>query len=207
MKTLLLLSAVVTAMMVMPLAATAVPPNPTFGTAVVDGQYGEWNLVNDFFSNMYRAGDSTKAMESKLYLRYDCITNTMYVLVLCEPGVPGYIDPTAATGWIAIDRVNNKVVNENSGNNGVPPDFAWIGRGYDGNPQHVQGYEASFHILPGTYEIIAHINVWDDALGTFVAVQTSATPGFPKSGPDLVILDMPSAVQPISLGALKAMYR
>lgn len=207
MKRLLSLWAVVFAVMVMPLAALALPPNPAFGTAVVDGQYGEWNLANDFFSNMYRAGDSTKALESKLYLRYDCVTNTMYALVLCEPGVPGYIDLTATTGWIAIDRQNNKVVNENSSDDGIPPDFAWIDRGYDGNPQHMRGYEASFLILPGTYEIIAHIDVWDDGEGAPVAVQTSATPGFPKSGPDLVILDAPSAVLPTSLGALKAMYR
>jgi hypothetical protein len=207
MRTLLLLSAVAAAMMVMPLAATAVPPNPTLGTAVVDGQYGEWNIPSDFFSNMYRAGDSTKALESKLYLRYDCVTNTMYALVLCEPGVPGYIDSTAATAWIAINRQNNKVVSETSGDNNIPPDFAWIGRGYDGNPQHVRGYEASFLISPGTYEIIAHIDVWDDGMGMPAAVQTSATPGFPKSGPDLIILDAPSAVLPTSLGALKAMYR
>ncbi len=74
MKRSLLLSAVVVATMVIPLAASAVPPNPTFGTAVVDGQYGEWNIANEFFSNMYRAGDSTKAVVAKVQLRLQSLS-------------------------------------------------------------------------------------------------------------------------------------
>src|SRR5262249_53948116 len=64
-----------------PAAATAmaVPPAPTYGTANVDGNTGEWDLVNDFFSLMYRAGDPSKPVESRAYLRYDCSTQTMYV--------------------------------------------------------------------------------------------------------------------------------
>ena len=64
--------------------ASAAPPVPTFGTAVVDGNIDEWDLINDFFANMHRAGDPDKVVESKLYLRYDCATNTMYALVLTE---------------------------------------------------------------------------------------------------------------------------
>jgi len=192
------------AVVLVPLGVLATPPYPTLGTAVVNGFYNEWNLTNDFFSCMYRAGDPTKPLESTLYLRYNCVTNTVYALVLCEPDVPGYIDSTATTAWIAIDAQNNKVVNELAGTDGVPPDFAWIGRGYDGNYWHAQGYEASFYLVPGTYEIIAHINVWD---GEPVAVQTSATPGFPKNGPDLIILDAPSATESMSWGAIKALYR
>jgi hypothetical protein len=192
------------AVVVLPLTVLAAPPYPSLGTAVVNGLYNEWSLSNDFFSNMYRAGDATKPLESTLYLRYNCVTNTLYALVLCTPGVPGYIDSTATTAWIAIDAQNNKVVNELAGNDGVPPDFEWIGRGYDGNYWHAQGYEASFHLVPGAYEIIAHINVWD---GVPVAVQTSATPGFPKEGPDLIILDAPSAAETMSWGAIKALYR
>jgi hypothetical protein len=204
MRSLLKMAALLALVVLMPAVAPATPPQPTFGTAVVDGQYAEWNLVNDFFSNMYRAGQEDKPLESMLYLRYDCQTNTVYALVLCKPDVPGYIDSTATTAWIAIDAINHKVVNENAGNDGIPPDFAWIGRGYDGDYWHVQGYEASFQLLPGTYAIICHIDVWD---GVPVAVQTSATPGLPHTGPDLVIPDMPSGVQPTTFGAIKALYR
>ncbi|MFZ1948278.1 MAG: hypothetical protein WAW06_12080 [bacterium] len=182
-----------------PLAATAASPEPSSGVAVVDGSYSEWNLTTDFFADMYRAGDTTKVVESKLYLRYDCVNNTLYALVLEVPGVIGYIDLTAVTSWIAVDGISRKVVNEVSGNDGIPPDFAWIDRGYDGNLQHVRGYEASFTLVPGSYEIIAHTDVWD------TKSQTSATSGFPKRG--LVILTQPSAVEPSTFGLIKALYR
>lgn len=188
-------------MMLLASAASAAPPLPSVGTAVVDGKYGEWNLKADFFADMYRAGDPNKALESKLYLRYDCVTNTIYALVLCEPGVVGYIDSTATTAWIAIGSHSIKVVNETSGSDGIPPDFAWIDRGFDGDPWHVLGYEASFSMMPGSYMIIAHIGIWD------ISSQTSASMGFPDTGPELIILDLPSAVQPVTLGGLKARYR
>jgi hypothetical protein len=189
------------AVMILASTASATPPIPALGTAVVDGEYGEWNLTHDFFADMYRAGNPNKPLESKLYLRYDCSTNTLYALVLCEPGVVGCIDSTATTAWIAIGDQTNKVVNEISDIDGIPPDFAWIDRGFDGNPWHVHGYEASFTMMPGIYIIIAHVDIWD------ISSQTSATMGFPGSGPELVILDLPSAVQPATLGGLKALYR
>src|SRR5262245_17868814 len=181
--------------------ATAAPPNPTYGTANVDGNSGEWNLVNDFFTLMYRAGDPNKPVESKAYLRYDCATHTMYALVLMEPNSVGYIDPNAQTAWIAINSQNNKVVTENSGDDGVPPDFQWVGQGYDGNPQHVRGYEASFPLAPGSYDIIFHVDVIDAS-----GAQTSASPGFPQEGPPVVISCLTGA-QSTTWGALKSIYR
>ena len=181
--------------------ASATPPNPTYGTANVDGNSGEWNLVNDFFSLMYRAGNPNKPVESKAYLRYDCATHTMYVLVLMEPNSVGYIDPNNQTAWVAIDQQNNKVVTENSGDDGVPPDFEWVGQGYDGNPQHVRGYEASFPLASGSYEIIFHVDVIDAS-----GAQTSASPGFPGHGPALTVGCSTGAASP-TWGALKAIYR
>jgi len=162
--------------------AGATPPTPSSGTAVVDGNPGEWNLVADFFTNMYRAGNPTKPIESKAYLRYDCLTHTMFVLVLTVPNVPAYIDSDAVTAWVAIDNQSNKVVNEISGNDGIPADFEWIGRNYDGNNQHALGYEASFPLAEGSYNIITHIDVEDGG-----GAQTSASPGFPGTGPPLII--------------------
>jgi hypothetical protein len=167
----------------------------------VDGNSGEWNLVNDFFSLMYRAGNPTKPVESKAYLRYNCGTGTMYVLVLMEPNSIGYIDPFAQTAWVAINAQNNKVVTENSGDDGIPPDFQWIGQGYDGDPQHVRGYEASFQIGPGSYNIIFHVDVIDPS-----GAQTSASPGFPGTGPPLVI-DCTTDSHRSTWGTLKKLYR
>jgi hypothetical protein len=182
-------------------AALAAPPTPTYGTANMDGNSGEWNLVQDFFSLMYRAGNPTKPVESRAYLRYNCTTQTMYVLVLMEPNSIGYIDPNAQTAWVAINAQNNKVVTENSGDDGIPPDFQWIGQGYDGNPQHVRGYEASFPLAPGSYNIIFHVDVIDPS-----GAQTSASPGFPGTGPALTI-DCTTGANGTSWGSLKLIYR
>jgi hypothetical protein len=142
----------------------AAPPNPSIGTAVVDGNPSEWNLTADFFADMYRAGDDGKVVESKLYLRYNPPTQTLYVLVLTEAGVPGL--KLADDAWVAIDGISNKVVNGNSGNDGTPPDFAWV------NPSNgnVDGFEASFSLAIGEYELIVHIQVYDDG-----EAQTSKT--------------------------------
>ena len=65
------------------------PPLPEPGMATIDGDYSEWNLTDDFFADMREAGkyDGTKELLSKAYLRYDCNTFTLYVLVLVEDGV------------------------------------------------------------------------------------------------------------------------
>lgn len=185
------------------LPVCAAPPEVSLGYAVVDGSYtADWDLTADYFANMYRAGDPAKQLESKLYLKYDCPSATMYVLVLDEPDVVGYIVPAATTSWIAIDSHTNKVVNELTGSDGTPPDFAWIGRGYDGDPSHVRGYEASFPLLGGaTYTLIAHTEVFD-ATG-----QTSATIGFPKDGVLVVPNCTITAARTTTWGAMKALYR
>ena len=159
----------------------AIPPQPTYGTADVDGNIGEWDLTNDFFANMYRAGDPTKKLESKAYLRYDCDTHTMYVLVLTEEGVPALAAGWESSAWAAIDTISNKVYTGNSGDDGIPPDFEWVGLSGDGLT--ADGYEASFALDPGTYTLIVHVEVFDDADS-----QTSATVGFPKDGVALEIV-------------------
>jgi len=184
----------------LPVVAMSTVGQISRGTAVVDGQYGEWDLARDFFTDMYRAGEPTKPLESRCYLRYDCVTNTMYVLVLVEPGVIGSIEPQEATSWVAVDDNSDKVVNEHANQDGIPPDFAWIGRAYDGDPQHVRGYEASFVMLPGTYILLVHMNVWDEE------IQTSATIGSPKVGIPIEIPSLPSAAEPVTFGGLKALY-
>ncbi len=179
----------------------AAPPQPTYAPAFVDGLTFEWDLPNDFFTYMYRAGNPAKPIESRAYVRYDCLTATLYVLVLNEPGHVGYIDSTAQTSWVAIGTQTNKVVTENSGNDGIPADFAWVGRGYDGDLQHVLGFEASFPLAQGSYTIITHIDIWD-AYG-----QTSASPGFPGMGPELTVVCAPVPTRPATWGGIKQLYR
>jgi len=140
----------------LPSLAFAASPYPSIGTATVDGNPGEWNLANDFFADMYRAGDGGKVVESKLYLRYYPTTETLYLLVLTEPGVPALALEDDA--WAAIDDISNKEVNGNSGNDGTPPDFAWV------NPTNgeADGFEASFNLAIGEYTLIVHIQVFND---------------------------------------------
>ena len=179
-------------------------PYPHYGTRVVDGDTSDWNLAVDVFANMYRAGNVTKPLESKAYLRYDCNTNTLFVLVLAEPGVVGYHnDPEGSdvTSWIAIDTQSNKVVNEQAENDGGAPDFMWVGEGFDGDLSHMLGYETSFTIIPGNYNIITHMQVLDE-----LGQQTSATLGFPGTGPDL-ILSCAVPVDNSTWGRVKTLYR
>ncbi len=160
--------------------ALAAAPDPAPGTAVVDGSIGEWNLGSDFFANMYRAGNSAKPLESKAYLRYDCATGTVYVLVLSESGVPVLAQGYETDAWTKVIGENGVKYDGNSGDDGTPPDFRWVGLSQDGTT--AEGYEASYHMPTGTHRIVIHVEVYDDAAG-----QTSATTGFPKDGMDLVL--------------------
>lgn len=164
------------------------PPEPTYGNATVDGNYAEWNLANDFFANMYRAGDSDKVLESKLYIRYDVNTATVYVLVLTANAHPATTTPTG-NAWAAINEISNKTYNdgnsETMNNNGVPPDLAWIYNStYPQGSGYAIGYEASFKLNPGDYQLIVHLEVYNAATGK---TETSATEDF-HAGIDLFVV-------------------
>lgn len=125
---------------------------PKQGTAIVDGQITEWDLTNDVSIDMYRAGKSDFTVQSKAYLRYDVATGTVYILVLAEPGSPGLKQNDEA--WVKID--GRKVVD------GTYSTFEWVNPGFDGDPNHVQGFEASFLLPQGKFNIDIHLNVFDD---------------------------------------------
>jgi hypothetical protein len=86
-----LIVAIATMMSVaVPVLATA--PYPAPGTATVDGNPNEWDLTRDFFAKMYEAGKPDKDWLSSVYLRYDCVSKTLYVLVLTEKDKEGISD-------------------------------------------------------------------------------------------------------------------
>ena len=137
----------------------ATPPEPTYASANVDGNEAEWDQRNDFFADMYRAGDPNKQVESKLYLRYDCQTQTLYALVLVEQGVTVLPQPDDA--FIKLGNAT-KLVDGNYGDDGTPPDFAWITQ----NSTYF-GFEASTPLAPGNYtNLNVHVQVSDEGSQT-----------------------------------------
>lgn len=183
------------------IANAADPFEPTYGTATVDGDISEWDLTQDYFADMYRAFKDDKPVEAKAYLRYDLSTQTMYVLVLAEPSAIGLAYEDDA--WAAINGTGNKVFLGTSGNDGVPPDFAWVGEGYDGDCSHVQGYEASFPLETGTHTMNMHIEVYGDG-----EAQTS---GLIKAGLNVfVVPETPIATTLVAVlfaGVVFAVYK
>ncbi|RPH89052.1 MAG: hypothetical protein EHM72_20870, partial [Calditrichaeota bacterium] len=121
---------------------------PMYGTALVDGDYGEWNLNTDFFVDMHHAWNKPTVL-SKLYLRYDCAANVMYVLVLTT-NHDRTMETTAEEAWIIID--GGKAVDD------TYQSFKWI----DKMSNMAVGWEASFILDPGNHVIKAHSNVWWD---------------------------------------------
>jgi hypothetical protein len=128
---------------------------PSYASATVDGSIAEWDLANDFFSDRYRAGRTGNEVEAELYLRYDCYTGVMYALVYTAGDWPALVESNEA--WFSVNSNANKV---------SFIDFAWVDQGYDGESGRAKGWEASFPIDPGTYEIWAHINVDDGGAQT-----------------------------------------
>ena len=142
-------------------------PNPTTpATAAVDGDPSEWNLTVDFFANMYRAFNETKQLQSKLYLRYDPTTETLYVLVLTEPDYPGL--RLTADAWFDV-YVSTESDMPGKELTGGSASFAWVE--FDPVVSNVEGFEGSFHLSVGEYMMKAHIQVNDEGEGS----QTSGT--------------------------------
>lgn len=129
----------------------ASPPQPTYGSAVVDGKTGDWDLSSDLFSDLTDTGKADSPVRGHLYLRYDCSTETLYALVLGVDGIQ-FQQTRPEDAYIRIDG-SGKAVSGNSGNNGTPPDFEWV------NPDGTlaDGFEGSAPLSPGEYTIRAHV--------------------------------------------------
>ena len=158
----MMLALVMALMATMP-ALAVVAPQPTYGTAVVDGSYAEWNLTDDFFAYMYRAGNPSKPIESSLYLRYDCATSTGYALVLAQSGVDVLMQPSDA--FVKLGN-STKLVDGNSAT------FAWVQP--SAQTGRAQGWEASFSLAPGSYSNLnVHTQVFDEESQTSAVADRS----------------------------------
>ena len=138
-------------------AGAASPPVPSSGTATVDGSTGDWNLGADHFADMTDAGSPTQPVVAKLYLRYDCASETLFALVLGVDGTQ-FQQTRPENAYIRIDGAG-KAVSGESGNDGSPPDFSWV------NPDGTltDGWEASAHVTPGSHTVRAHVLRPDDS--------------------------------------------
>jgi hypothetical protein len=138
-------------------ASYAAAPNPSAGSATVDGSTADWSLGSDFFSDMTDAGVDGRPVRAKLYLQYDCEAEVLYGLVLVQGDEKARQDrPDEA--YIRIDG-SGKLISATQGNDGTPPDFAWV----NGDGTLADGWEGSGSLAPGTYTLRAHVLVADDS--------------------------------------------
>jgi len=159
------------------------PRVPTCAPAVVDGAAGEWVLGDDIFSDVYRAGQEEDKVEARLYLRFDCRTDTIYALLLSAGDWPVLLRRGEAR--LALDSANADV---------SPLDFAWLEPGYDGNSSHARGWEAAFAAGRGEYLLWAAAQVVDEG-----GIWEASTP----QGGTLVALDCQQATN-VYLSRLQA---
>lgn len=136
-------------------AAVAAPPTPSAGTASVDGDPGEWTSA-DRYADLTRGGVDGRPAVGSLSLRYDCDTETLFGLVIIdEPDVALASRPDAA--YLRIGT-SGKLVGGEHGNDGTPPDFAWVGS--DGT--YAAGFEVSAPLAPGSYTIRSHVLILNE---------------------------------------------
>jgi len=174
---------------------------PNYGPVVVDGNIMEWDTSAgspDYFAPMYVAGDDTKPLVSRAYVRFVCDSaktqGTVYVLVLAVPGQKivedvSFAGVCGANNWIkyCLGGSTTKLVDS------CDPAFAYVNLDPPGpGVRYADGYEASF-TLPASampYNVIFHADVQATGGGT---VNTSASTGFPRNG-ICMVLDCPECV-------------
>ena len=136
---------------VIPFASAAAPPEPTYGTATVDGSPGEWSGGDVF--GVLNSNDPPYATLGSASLRYDCDTGVLYVYVAASAGVVLQTsDP--AEDYVRLGAAG-KIVD------GTSADFAWVGQTADG----ASGWEASATAAEGSYpaQLRIHAKVPDQS--------------------------------------------
>jgi len=158
----------------------AAPPAVSLGTAVVDGSAAEWGS-NDRFADLFVYGDRSD-VRGDVYARYDCDDETLFVYVAATDGQLRADEPNEA--WVRIDDAYRSVRGD-AGNDGVPPDFAWVG--LDG--LNATGFEASMAMAPGSHTMFLHVHQWwtddDLALSLVIVRDTPIIATCPAPSPDV----------------------
>ena len=129
-------------------ASAAAPPQPTYGSANVNGNTWEWNSSDVWgtllSNNPNEPGGRTFGTVS---LRYDCYSKVLYAYVKAAPGKVFRTDDPAEA-YLRLGP-EGKLVSGESGDNGYAPDFRWVGQ--SGNT--ARGWEASAKVAPGSYPL------------------------------------------------------
>jgi len=157
------------------------PLNWTAGTATVDGDVSDWGDLSGG-NIMCTAGSlgvdgcegNGKEQLSTVYLRYDCSTSTMYVLVLEADGKDA--ERSESDAWVTVGGNSNKVL-EN---------FAWVG--------NTDGYEASFTMTEDSDNVQVHLNVSGNTSSTGKNGDTSSITGLDSC--EMPVVEDPPAEDP-----------
>ncbi len=164
-KSILLIFATLIVANLTPLTAQAQEPSTGDGI-VVDGNILDWDLGADYFADMYMAGNPTRLALATLYLRYDCSTQMLNLLVLDVPEDGLCPDEDEDEAWVKIYGLGwsgNKLIDGEGNGNTSPRTFEWV---YD-DEDHLIGYEASAYLETGSYaEFEAHLNVSGETAST-----------------------------------------
>ncbi|MCI5133000.1 MAG: hypothetical protein D3904_16170, partial [Candidatus Electrothrix sp. EH2] len=138
-------------LIVIPLTGQA-EPEPAL---VVDGRYKDWDLKKDNarpMSTRHSAQCPCDVVHSgrkcigekipNVYLHYDSISNTVFVLVLQQETLPD-------SSWKPVVNIYSLGRNSSSGTNdtGTSSNFSWVMEG-----GHRIGWEGAFQMIPGTYD-------------------------------------------------------
>ncbi len=137
--------------------ASAAAPEPVYAAATVDGAPGEWSADAPWGTLV--SNDPPHRVIGSLSLRYECSTETLFALVTAAPGETFKTeDPGEA--YLRLGPTG-KLVSGLSGNDGVPPDFAWV----EQSGITAAGFEASASVTPGTYpaSLRVHAKLPDDS--------------------------------------------
>jgi hypothetical protein len=151
------------------LATQSEATTPALGAGItVDGNPADWNLATDFAADMYNSGNANPnwpgyAVLSKLYLRYDCSTGTLCILVLDVAGDGRVVVPDPSDAWVKLYGVglaNDLLVNGWNEGGTLAHSFAWVHETAGDPLTPVVGYEACAHLEEGVYPALeAHLVV------------------------------------------------
>ena len=125
-------------LIVIPLAAQAGVQT----AVVVDGQYDEWDLDKDCSTPMGSDRSYTGEVLPSVYLRYDSITNTVFVLVLQKDSM----QDEKSKPVVNIYSLGQNLPNGFNGGGRIS-NFSWV---MDGGKR--VGWEGSFQHSSGTYD-------------------------------------------------------